>query len=83
MAATKTETKQEMVSVFIPKISGEDQMFFVGLNGRNWIIPRGKTVEVPKSVANIVNMHNRMVEHKDEYSDEHKKLMHQVQGAPV
>ena len=83
MAATKTETKQEMVSVFIPKVSGEDPIFFVGLNGRNWIIPRGKTVEVPKPVANIVNMHNQMVEHKDEYSDEHKKLMNQVQGAPV
>ena len=87
MAATKTEPKtnpkEEMVSVFIPKVSGEDPMFFVGLNGKNYNIPRGKTVQVPKAVADIIDMHNRTVEYMEKQKEEKKKLMHQVQGAPV
>lgn len=86
MATTKTEAKpvnKEMVSVFIPKMSGEDQMFFVGLNGKNWNIPRGKSVQVPKAVANIVEQHNRAQETLDKYREERQKLMHQVQGAPI
>lgn len=85
--ATKTETKipvkEEMVNVFVPKMSGEDQTFFVGLNGKNYIFPRGKTVAVPKAVADIVDMHNRAIEARDNYREERQKLMNQVQGAPV
>lgn len=44
----------EMQSVFLPRISGEENTVFVGLNGRSWQIPRGKKVDVPVYVARVL-----------------------------
>lgn len=71
---------EEIVSVFIPKESGEDEMFFVGLNGRNWNIPRGKTVQVPKPIADIVEQHNKFEEEAEIFRKEKKRMMNVVQG---
>lgn len=53
--ATKTTTATEApqrVKVTIPRArKGEDPNFFVGINGVNYIMPKGETVEVPPEVA--------------------------------
>lgn len=44
--------KKERVEVFIPKgYAGEDPNFLVGINGVNYILPRGKKSLVPPCVA--------------------------------
>lgn len=78
--AAKTNTHEEKVSVFVPKISGEDQTFFVGINGKNWLIPRGRYVEVPKHVAEIVNQHNRMTQMADDHRIARQKQNDVIQG---
>ena len=42
----------ERVKVTIPRArNGEDPNFFVGVNGVNYILPKGQTSEVPPEVA--------------------------------
>lgn len=71
-----------MVSVYVPKIPGEDPTLFVGLNGRSWSIPRGKRVEVPEDVARIVEEAERNAQIADAYSDEKRREMDIIHGAP-
>lgn len=71
---------EEMVTVHIPKVSGEDRMFYVGLNGKGWNIPRGKNVQVPKPVADIIERHNLANERADKYKEERQRMMNIVQG---
>ena len=50
-AAPATETV-EMKTITIPRARyGEDPIVLVGINGVNYQIPRGKSVEVPAFVA--------------------------------
>lgn len=46
--------KSEKVKVFIPidKLNPKD-VTVIGLNGFNYVIPRGKQVDVPEPIANI------------------------------
>lgn len=49
--ATKTETV-EKEEIFIPRASAnEDPNHYVGINGVNYILPKGKKSTVPKFVA--------------------------------
>lgn len=49
MATTKTD---ERVEVFIPRgYANEDPNFFVGVNGKSYLLPRGKKSMVPPEVA--------------------------------
>ena len=77
-----TEKNVQKVTVFLPKIAGEDTTVFVGLNGKAWQIPRGKKVEVPAAVAEILNAAERNRQQADEYADTEKNKMKTVQGAP-
>ncbi|MBQ7692687.1 MAG: hypothetical protein IJT29_03655 [Oscillospiraceae bacterium] len=44
--------EEKRVEVFIPRgADREDPNFFVGLNGVNYLLPRGKKSMVPKAVA--------------------------------
>lgn len=46
----------ERVEVFIPKsYAGDDPNLFVSVNGINYLLPRGKTSEVPKAVAQVIS----------------------------
>lgn len=52
--ATKKATIEtnERVSVTIPRARyGEEENLFVAVNGVNYIVPKGKTVDVPDFVA--------------------------------
>lgn len=51
---TKTEQKEETVSIRLPILSGEDPIQFVGLNGKGYTIKRGERVEVPKEIADLL-----------------------------
>ena len=54
MATTNntTNTAEKRVEVFIPRgYANEDPNFFVGINGVNYILPRGETSKVPAHVA--------------------------------
>lgn len=43
---------EEYETIFIPKAGrGEDEVYVVGINGKNYNIPRGKNVSVPAAVA--------------------------------
>lgn len=43
------------VEVFVPKgFAGEEPNLMVGLNGVNYLLPRGKTSMVPKAVADEI-----------------------------
>lgn len=82
--AAKTTTPpvaEERVTVFVEKESGEPPMLFVGINGKNWLIPRGKSVEVPKSVANMIEARKRMKRFRDEYSTRKQEIASKIQGA--
>ena len=77
-----TAKKENMVSVYVPKVSGEDPTMFVGLNGKSWSIPRGKRVEVPADVARIIEEAERNAQIADEFSDVKRKEMDVIHGAP-
>ena len=55
MATTKTEipaAEEERVDLFVPRDpSDENQNLFIGINGVNYILPKGQTSKVPKFVA--------------------------------
>ena len=45
-----------MAEVFIPRESAnQDPNYFVGINGINYILPRGKKSKVPEEVAFEIN----------------------------
>ena len=79
----RVEAMDEMVEVFLPKTPGETATQFVGLNGKAWLIPRGKKVRVPRDVALILERAQAVQEAADEYSEEEQKKMSEIQGAPV
>lgn len=56
MANPKTSApvvpEEERVDLFVPRGSAsDDHNLFIGINGVNYLLPRGKTSRVPKFVA--------------------------------
>ena len=50
--SVRTEQSAGRVAVTLPRArKGEAEDLFVGLNGVNYLIPRGRSVEVPAAVA--------------------------------
>lgn len=72
---------QETRSVFLPRISGEENTVFVGLNGRSWQIPRGRKVEVPAYVACVLEESERNARAASAYAQACQKDMAVVHGA--
>ena len=60
MAETKTNTKNntesKRVQVRLPRLSGQNaiQEEFYSVNGRNYIIKRGETVDIPEEIAEVI-----------------------------
>lgn len=80
MATVNKDPMQEKVTVFVPKIPGDDPMLYVGLNGKGWNIPRGMNVEVPKPVADIIAQSQKNAGIVDAFSRDKQRLMHEKQG---
>ena len=76
MATTKkTEVKavipEGYEEIMIPKAdANEDKDLFIGINGENWLIPRGKKTAVPEYVAEEIRR-----------SEEAKETLERVKGA--
>lgn len=60
--AKDIEAKAETKTVFLPRASETEQQFeFVCVNGKAYQVPRGKPVEVPTAVAEVLE-HAQMQE---------------------
>lgn len=57
--AKDTEKK---VKIRLPLIPGAEKQeaLFVGVNDREWVIPRGKEMEVPECVVEVINHSEEM-----------------------
>lgn len=63
-------TTQNRVDVFIPKgYANDEPNLFVGINGVNYILPKGKTSKVPAHVAEEINRSLKAQEKQDENSE--------------
>lgn len=74
--ATNTTTataakKAELEEIYIPKgAANDDPNMFVGHNGVNYILPKGKTSKVPPNVAAEIRRSLKAQERMDEHIDE-------------
>lgn len=83
MAANKpVNPMEEMVTVYVPKSSGEEPTLFVALNSRTWLLPRGKQSEVPKPVAEIIWQMEKAQAEAEEHAEREKEKMNIIFGAP-
>jgi hypothetical protein len=52
MAETKTTKANDRVEIFVPRVSGNtDPNLVIVINGKNYVLPRGKKSLVPRAVA--------------------------------
>lgn len=65
----KAVTEDVMEPVYIPKEYPKDDSQFVSVNGRRWLIQKGKTVLVPPEVAEVLRNANLMNEKAQAYID--------------
>lgn len=76
MATTKKTEEKAVIpegyeEIMIPKAdANEDKDLFIGINGENWLIPRGKKTAVPGYVAEEIRR-----------SEEAKETLEKVKGA--
>ena len=52
--ATNAKKTEKMVSINLPRISGESNAVFVSVGPRQWLIKRGVTVQVPQCVYDVL-----------------------------
>lgn len=70
--------KEELMDVFIDRgAANEDPNYMVGINGVNYILPRGKTSQVPKSVYEEIMRSRRAQQTYDENASELKEAAKQ------
>ena len=66
MATTK---KDDRVEIFIPKGNiNDDPNLFIGINGKNFILPKGKKSMVPKYVYDEIERSRKAEDAMDERS---------------
>ncbi len=63
------ENNEKLVSVFIPKESRNDTERFVAVNGERILVQTGKSVEVPKRFAEVIENSARMAAVSAKYID--------------
>ena len=70
MATENTTAKEKYVDLFVPKgFANEDPNEFISINGKNYVLPRGKTSKVPACVKEEYDRSVRAQEKQDENSD--------------
>ena len=63
-------TAKDRVDIFIPKgYANDEPNLFVGINGVNYILPKGKTSSVPAHVAEEIKRSLKAQERQDENSE--------------
>jgi hypothetical protein len=69
---------KDLVDVFIDRANGkEDPNLMVGVNGVNYLLPRGKTSKVPKVVYDEIMRSRRAQEKQDQTMSELKEAAQQ------
>lgn len=56
-----TETKKNTVKIKLPLTRTEKDDVYVAVNGKSYLIKRGETVEVPASVAEVLQHKEEML----------------------
>jgi len=59
--AENTEKKTKMVKIKIPLTKTEKEDVYVAVNGKSYLIKRGECVEVPASVAEVLENQEKML----------------------
>ena len=72
---------KEMVEIFAPLVSGEENSIFVGINGKGWTVPRGKKVQVPKPVAELIERSQKNANTQMLYKQQLEDIYNKSQGA--
>lgn len=54
-AAPETEKTEKLVTIRLPLTKEDTRPVYVRVNGRKWGIPRGKKVQVPECVAEVLD----------------------------
>ena len=62
-------TKEKLVSVFIPKTSRNDTERFVAVNGERILVQTGKNVEIPERFAEVIKNSENMAAVSAAYID--------------
>lgn len=71
--ATENKKTEELVEIFIPRAAGKDEPnLLVGINGVNYLLPKGKSSKVPKAVYDEIMRSRRAEEEQDETINELK-----------
>jgi hypothetical protein len=69
---------KDLVDVFIDRANGkEDPNLMVGVNGVNYLLPRGKTSKVPKVVYDEIMRSRKAQEKQDQTKSELKEAAQQ------
>lgn len=69
----KTEKKEKLVKVKIPREKGNDSDVFVSVNERTWLIKRGIEVEVPECVAEVLRHQEEALEEAYDFQSANEK----------
>lgn len=69
--ADNATTKSKRVTVRLPKLPGQNaiQEEFFSVNGKNYLIKRGETVEIPEEVAEVIRNGEKAEEFAMNYVD--------------
>ena len=71
MATTTTENKApKMVKIKLPKTRNEKDDVYVAVNGQSYLIKRGEYVEVPASVAEVLENREKMLSEAMEFESQ-------------
>ena len=64
-------TNGKRVTVRLPRLPGQNanQEEFFSVNGKNYIIKRGETVEIPEEVAEVIRNAEKAEEYAMNYAD--------------
>lgn len=54
-AVQETEKTEKLVTIRLPLTKEDTRPVYVRVNGRKWGIPRGKKVQVPECVAEVLD----------------------------
>lgn len=81
------EKNENLVEVRVPRgQSNEEPCVMIGINGKNWLLPKGKTSKVPAYVAEEYNRHLAAVESYTETISsiqESEKAVNAAAGAKI
>lgn len=62
MAEIKEKTKEKIIRIRLPKTKDLNDDVFVSVNDRTWLIKRGKNVDVPECVAEVLQHQEEMMD---------------------